>query len=181
MDFCSCGRRQQTVLNFQIICLVGFRNSVRRGGSAVHESNVGGESSVLRAHRRAYARRPPGEVVEVSHRHPATRGGPRRARQRPQGSQRRTLRGRLWLYAQGGWKFHEFDCEQVIRVNHKEGMQRRSSEWMLPVPALFMRLHRHVIYVFHAASATGTVDMAPGLVPSMVMAMPEVRRRFDWR
>jgi hypothetical protein len=91
------------------------------------------------------------------------------------------LRGRLWLYAHGGWKFHEFDCEQVIRANHKEGMQHRSSERMLPVPAQLMRLHRHVIYVFHTDSATGKVDMAPRLVPSMVMAIPEVRRRFDWR
>jgi hypothetical protein len=92
-----------------------------------------------------------------------------------------TLRGLLWLHAQGRWKFHEFDGEQVIRANHKEGMQHGSSDRMLLVPAQLMRLQEHFIDVLPTDSATGEVDGATRPVPSMVMAMPDVRRRFDWR
>ena len=80
-----------------------------------------------------------------------------------------TGRGLLWLHAQGGRTFHEFDGEQVVRTNHKEGMKHGYSERMQLVPAQLMRLYEHVMDVFHTDPASGEVDVAARLVPSMVI------------
>ena len=80
-----------------------------------------------------------------------------------------TGRGLLWLHAQGGRRFHEFDGDRIVRTNHKEGMKHGYSERMQLVPAQLMRLYEHVIDVFHTDSATGEVDVAARLVPSMVI------------
>ena len=78
-------------------------------------------------------------------------------------------RGLLWLHAQGGKKFHEFDGEDVVRTHHKEGMKHAYSERMQLVPAQLMRLYDHVIDVFHTDPNSGQVDKAARLVPAMVV------------
>ena len=80
-----------------------------------------------------------------------------------------TGRGLLWLHAQGGKKFHEFEGERMVRKHHKEGMKHGYSERMQLVPAQLMRLYDHVIEIFHTDPVTGEIDGTARLVPGMVV------------
>ncbi len=100
----------------------------------------------------------------VSHPHAATWGGPRLARRGSRALVDGTGRSPLRLHGQDGKAFHEHDGDRVVRTNLTEGRNHGYSERMQ-----LARLYGHVIDVFHADPATGTVDVAARLVPAMVI------------